>query len=428
MSESAVSATTSVADSTEEKVGDDGKKPRVAVTFREDDGTILQELVDGTQIQINPDGVRLQLNPDGSVIQSRPDGVIIEAKPNGSRIQSFPDGCQIFTKTDGSILQVNPDGTAFQTNTDGTIIQTLPDRSKVEIPANAIVYSEPYSPLQPVSAGDMTTPRQRIKEALEIDRLVDDLYAQKAKPSRVLASKGKGGVKVKTGTNKKKTAAERKAARKRRAAQRKKREAEAAAVAEDAVAAVDRNGDGDGGALVAAAQAEAAPKKPDVILSNNIRVFVSSTFRDFGHERDFMMSKTLPILREMCFKKGLTITFVDLRWGVTSEESGRGDVIKLCLDEVDACRPFFICMLGERYGWHLTGEGDESLLEKTFDIGAKHYQWVGEQRHRSVTEIEILGGALNADVQDTKSGCVLFYYRDHEEFLKNTADKISPEE
>ena len=64
-------------------------------------------------------------------------------------------------------------------------------------------------------------------------------------------------------------------------------------------------------------------------------MFVSSTFRDFGHERDFMMSKTLPILREMCFRKGLTITFVDLRWGVTSEESGRGDVIKLCLDEVE---------------------------------------------------------------------------------------------
>ena len=56
-------------------------------------------------------------------------------------------------------------------------------------------------------------------------------------------------------------------------------------------------------------------------------------------------------------------------------------------------------MLGERYGWHLTGEGDESLLEKTFDIGAKHYPWVGSQRNRSVTEIEILGGALNEDIQ-----------------------------
>ena len=66
---------------------------------------------------------------------------------------------------------------------------------------------------------------------------------------------------------------------------------------------------------------------------------------------------------------------------------------------MQACRPFFICMLGERYGWHLTGEGDESLLEKTFDIGAKHYPWVGSQRNRSVTEIEILGGALNEDIQ-----------------------------
>jgi len=381
--------------SLEEKSAEDEQKSRVAVTFREDDGTILQELTDGTQIQINPDGIRLQLNPNGSIIQSRPDGVIIEAKPNGSRIQSFPDGCQIFTKTDGSTLQVNPDGTAFQTNTDGTIIQTLADRSKVEIPPSAIVYSEPYSPLQPISAGEMTTPRRRIKEALEIDRLIDDMYTDntKTKPRKKKSSAGS-----------KKKSLDKKAARKARAAQRRKRKKA-----------------GKAGAIAQPAQ---APK----IMSNNIRVFVSSTFRDFGLERDFMMSKTLPILREICFKKGLTITFVDLRWGVTSEESGRGDVIKLCLDEVQACKPFFICMLGERYGWHLTGEGDESLLEKTFDIGAKHYPWVAEQRHRSVTEIEILGGALNPDIRDTQSGCVLFYYREHEEFLENMSDKITPEE
>eukprot|EP00750_Incisomonas_marina_P024529 INCI5124.2.p1 GENE.INCI5124.2~~INCI5124.2.p1 ORF type:complete len:1327 (-),score=287.09 INCI5124.2:1886-5278(-) len=259
----------------------------------------------------------------------------------------------------------------------------------------------------------MTTPRRRIKEALEIDRLIDDMYTDKAKDVSKHVPTNSTPSGQSSGNGKKKSAAERKAARKRRAAIRKRRN--------------KRNGDNDSDALAAPTPAEVAPSPPKM-LSNNIRVFVSSTFRDFGHERDFMMSKTLPILREMCFRKGLTITFVDLRWGVTSEESGRGDVIKLCLDEVDACRPFFICMLGERYGWHLTGEGDESLLETTFDIGAKHYPWVAEQRNRSVTEIEILGGALNPDIQDTKSGAILFYYREHEEFLKNTADKISPED
>ena len=36
------------------------------------------------------------------------------------------------------------------------------------------------------------------------------------------------------------------------------------------------------------------------------------------------------------------------RWGVTAEESAKGDVIKLCLEEIDACNPWFIGMLGNR--------------------------------------------------------------------------------
>lgn len=289
------------------------KRPNISVTFREDDGTILQELSDGTQIQINPDGVRLQLNTDGSIIQSRPDGVIIEAKSNGSRVQSFPDGCQIFTKSDGSVLQVNPDGTAFQTNPNGTIVQTLADRSKVEIPKSAVKFSEPYNPLHVVSPTHMTTSRRRIQEAHEIDRLIDDMFS---------ADRAKSKTKMKPLKNKPKTTGTKSSSQK-------------AMVNINSASAIDESG-------------LPSPGRVITQLSNNIRVFVSSTFRDFGHERDFMMSKTLPIMRDFCFRKGLTITFVDLRWGVTSEESGRGDVIKLCLDEVDACRPFFICMLGER--------------------------------------------------------------------------------
>ncbi len=212
MSDSSISAE-SVNEEPGATAGHDGK-PRVAVTFREDDGTVLQELMDGTQIQTNPDGVRLTLKPDGSKIQSRPDGIVIEAKPNGSRIQTFPDGCQIFTKSDGTVLQVNPDGTVFQTYSadDDTVTQTRPDRSKVVIPADAMVYSEPYGPLQPVSSGEMDTPRQRIKDALEIERLIDDMYAQKSnKPTRAPASK-KGG-KTKSGSKKKKASSEQKAAR-----------------------------------------------------------------------------------------------------------------------------------------------------------------------------------------------------------------------
>ena len=35
----------------------------------------------------------------------------------------------------------------------------------------------------------------------------------------------------------------------------------------------------------------------------------------------------------------------------TREQSTRKETLKLCLDEIRACRPFFIGLLGERYGW-----------------------------------------------------------------------------
>ena len=79
-----------------------------------------------------------------------------------------------------------------------------------------------------------------------------------------------------------------------------------------------------------------------------IRPFISSTFRDFADERDCMQTSAFPRIEKECNTKGLTFTPLDLRWGVTSEQSSSGQVVKICLDEVDNCRPYFIGCLGFR--------------------------------------------------------------------------------
>jgi Domain of unknown function (DUF4062) len=38
-------------------------------------------------------------------------------------------------------------------------------------------------------------------------------------------------------------------------------------------------------------------------------------------------------------------------WGITEEESNRGEVLPICLAEIEHCRPYFIGLLGDRYGW-----------------------------------------------------------------------------
>lgn len=84
---------------------------------------------------------------------------------------------------------------------------------------------------------------------------------------------------------------------------------------------------------------------------STIRVFVSSTFKDMHSERDYLARFVFPELREKCRLRGLEFIDIDLRWGVTEEEAKRGSALDICLEEIERSRPFFIGLLGERYGW-----------------------------------------------------------------------------
>ncbi|MCX6901610.1 MAG: DUF4062 domain-containing protein, partial [Verrucomicrobia bacterium] len=82
-----------------------------------------------------------------------------------------------------------------------------------------------------------------------------------------------------------------------------------------------------------------------------VRVFISSTFRDMHAERDYLVKATFPRLRQWCEARRLHLVDIDLRWGVTKEEADNGRAIEICLQEIDGSRPFFVCILGNRYGW-----------------------------------------------------------------------------
>jgi len=84
---------------------------------------------------------------------------------------------------------------------------------------------------------------------------------------------------------------------------------------------------------------------------NELRVFISSTFRDLQEEREHLVKKIFPEIRALCRERGITFTEVDLRWGLTEEEAVLGQVIRTCLEEIDKCCPYFIGITGERYGY-----------------------------------------------------------------------------
>lgn len=63
-------------------------------------------------------------------------------------------------------------------------------------------------------------------------------------------------------------------------------------------------------------------------------------------ERDYLTRVVFPELQERCEKLRVKVHPVDLRWGVTSEDTQ--NALELCLTELDQCRPFFLGLLGDR--------------------------------------------------------------------------------
>jgi tetratricopeptide (TPR) repeat protein len=132
----------------------------------------------------------------------------------------------------------------------------------------------------------------------------------------------------------------------------------------------------------------------------HIRVFVSSTFRDMKAERDYLVKYTFPQLRKLCESRGVVWGEVDLRWGITDEEQAEGKVLPVCLEEIQRCRPYFIGLLGERYGW-VPEAIPNDLVERQ--------PWLRDHRERSITELEMQHGVLR---QVAMQGQAFFYFRD----------------
>ena len=152
----------------------------------------------------------------------------------------------------------------------------------------------------------------------------------------------------------------------------------------------------------------------------NARVFISSTFRDMHGERDYLTRYVFPELQERyrfsisppfppnstlttqnttrCNRLHVHVTPVDLRWGVTEEDTQQA--LEICLTEIDNCRPFFLGLLGKRYGWipdaYVVPDDPAFDWVRTFPLG------------RSITHMEMHYGVLRNP--DRARSCFYFRY------------------
>lgn len=125
-------------------------------------------------------------------------------------------------------------------------------------------------------------------------------------------------------------------------------------------------------------------------------IFVSSTFRDMDQERDIIKFEVIHQLNTQYRKRFVQFQVIDLRVGINTENLATEDerenhVLDICFKKIDDSRPFFICLLGGRYGWIPSDRRWYTIYE---NLDIKKRPLLEKSIGSSVTELEILYGAI----------------------------------
>lgn len=123
-----------------------------------------------------------------------------------------------------------------------------------------------------------------------------------------------------------------------------------------------------------------------------VRVFISSTFKEFETERKILASDVFPRLRNLYASRGISVIAVDLRWGLEREQIESLGLVDACLEQVIDCDPYFLGLLGKHYGTVVSQEDlANSHLLKVHNLTGVFDKPI------SITELEIQLGALQVN-------------------------------
>ena len=132
-------------------------------------------------------------------------------------------------------------------------------------------------------------------------------------------------------------------------------------------------------------------------------------------ERDHLKNIVFPMVEEELRKKRIRLETVDLRWGVdtasVNEDEREATILKVCIEEIERCKPFFIGLLGDRYGW--------VPPEERIENATRGRKLLLPNKGKSVTALEIEFGVLASSEQLNRS---VFYLREPLPY-----EKLSPE-
>ena len=142
------------------------------------------------------------------------------------------------------------------------------------------------------------------------------------------------------------------------------------------------------------------------------RIFLSSTFKDMHPERDVLRGSVFPKFQQTLFHHKVDLSIIDLRQGVeTGEEADQqardNKVLDVCLRAIDKSHPFFLGIVGDRYGWvppanrilhqlkkqHIAEKFTDYLSERDLPK-TKNLSELCDHQFVSATELEIIYALL----------------------------------
>ena len=159
-------------------------------------------------------------------------------------------------------------------------------------------------------------------------------------------------------------------------------------------------------------------------LRKAITPYVCSTPCDFDKERKFIAEEVFPKLQELCEQRGSRFSACDLEWSPDGLQAESGHLLRVNLDYILKCSPYFLCLLGETYGPHRSPDRkklaeslhsmpeDADWLDKNYMIAASAgYNWIKKEVHQncSIPELEIIQAVFLGNNQYAH-----FYYRQPE--------------
>lgn len=127
----------------------------------------------------------------------------------------------------------------------------------------------------------------------------------------------------------------------------------------------------------------------------SVRIFISSTFKDFEREREALAGRVLPELQRRASERGVSVSLVDLRWGIPRADVAASQEVAACLREIASSQPFFLALLGKRHG---TIASDSALSRLPPEDA-----WLKQRAGMSITEIEIVYSMLKPNALNSSA-------------------------